>query len=123
MAAAMKLISLFLVLALVVVAMMTAVTTAFSCNQVAGGLSPCVPYLTGRGAVTPGCCNGMKGLIAEARTTADRRQACNCLKSAAGAVPGLNPSLAAGLPGKCGVNIPYKISISTNCNSYVQYFS
>ncbi|CAN1277178.1 Non-specific lipid-transfer protein [Linum perenne] len=117
----MKLISLFLVLALVSAPM---TVTALTCGQVTSGLAPCVGYLRGRrGAVTPGCCNGMKGLIAEARTTADRRQACNCLKSAAGAVPGLNPSLAAGLPGKCGVNIPYKISISTNCNSYVQYFS
>ncbi|CAN0903791.1 Non-specific lipid-transfer protein Cor a 8.0101 [Linum grandiflorum] len=110
--AAMKLVSMFLVCAL-----MTASVSALSCDQVDGGLSPCVSYMTGRGAVTPGCCNGMKGLLVEARTTADRRQACNCLKSAASKLPGLNPALAAGLPAKCGVNIPYKISISTNCNT------
>ncbi|CAN1134183.1 Non-specific lipid-transfer protein 5 [Linum perenne] len=114
MAAAMKLISLFLVLALVSAPM---TVTALTCGQVTSGLAPCVGYLRGSGPPTPGCCNGMKGLLAAARTTADRRQACNCLKSAAGNVPGLNPALAASLPGKCGVNIPYKISTSTNCNT------
>nr|AER92599.1 putative lipid transfer protein [Linum usitatissimum] len=116
-AAAMKLASVFLFCALVAAPMMNAGVSALSCDQVDGGLAPCVSYLTGRGAVTPGCCNGMKGLLVEARTTADRRQACNCLKSAASKLPGLNPALAAGLPGKCGVKIPYKISISTNCNT------
>ncbi|CAN1277177.1 Non-specific lipid-transfer protein 3 [Linum perenne] len=90
MAAAMKLISLFLVLALVSAPM---TVTALTCGQVTSGLAPCVGYLRGSGPPTPGCCNGMKGLLAAARTTADRRQACNCLKSAAGNVPGLNPAL------------------------------
>ncbi|CAN1134184.1 Non-specific lipid-transfer protein 5, partial [Linum perenne] len=114
MAAAMKLVSLFLVCALIAAPM---TVNAMTCGQVAGGLAPCLNYLKGSGLPTPGCCNGIKGLVSAARTTADRRQACNCLKSSAANVPGLNPTLAAGLPGKCGVNIPYKISTSTNCNT------
>ncbi|KHN33232.1 Non-specific lipid-transfer protein [Glycine soja] len=30
----------------------------------------------------------------------------------------LNAGNAASLPGKCGVNIPYKISTSTNCATW-----
>jgi hypothetical protein len=31
----------------------------------------------------------------------------------------LSTNIAAGLPAKCGVNIPCKISTSTNCSVYV----
>ncbi|PON92740.1 Lipid transfer protein/Par allergen [Trema orientale] len=37
--------------------------------------------------------------------------------SAASSIKGINFSLAAGLPGKCGVSVPYKISPSTKCES------
>ncbi|KAL6998274.1 hypothetical protein U1Q18_008400, partial [Sarracenia purpurea var. burkii] len=50
-----------------------------------------------------------------ARTTPDRQAACRCLKSSVGAVKGVNIGLAGSLPGKCGVNIPYKISLQTDC--------
>ncbi|KAK3405011.1 hypothetical protein EUGRSUZ_K01283 [Eucalyptus grandis] len=43
--------------------------------------------------------------------------ACKCLKSASGSISGINFGVVAAIPGKCGVNIPYKISPSTNCNS------
>ncbi|XP_057458923.1 non-specific lipid-transfer protein 4-like [Lotus japonicus] len=90
---------------------------AISCGSVIGALTPCMPYLTGGPAPSPQCCAGVKNLNAAASTTPDRKTACGCLKNAAGSMPNLNAGNAAALPGKCGVNIPYKISTSTNCNT------
>ncbi|XVF84174.1 hypothetical protein PTKIN_Ptkin17bG0004400 [Pterospermum kingtungense] len=92
---------------------------AITCGQVTSTLAPCISYLTGGGAgAVPGpCCNGIKALNAAAQTTPDRQAACNCLKSTAAAVPGINYGVVSGLPGKCGVNIPYKISPSVDCKS------
>ncbi|KAK4800337.1 hypothetical protein SAY86_020824 [Trapa natans] len=92
--------------------------TAITCGQVASKLGPCLPYVKGTGAsiVPPPCCSGIKFLLQAAKTTLDRQTICKCLKSFAGSVPGVNYSLVAGLPSKCGVSIPYKISPSTDCN-------
>ncbi|KAF2287977.1 hypothetical protein P3X46_008003 [Hevea brasiliensis] len=111
--AALKMVS-FLVLCMLVAAPMTA--QAITCGQVQSALVPCLSYLKTTGPTPPAtCCNGVRTINNAAKTTADRRTACQCLKSAAGSVKGLNPTTVAGLPGKCGVNIPYKISLSTNC--------
>lgn len=95
------------------------VAQAITCGQVSSSLAPCINYVRNGGVVPPGCCSGISALNNAARTTADRQAACNCLKTAANNIPGLNPNLVAGLPGKCRVNIPYKISTSTNCATYV----
>ncbi|KAL6987979.1 hypothetical protein U1Q18_013725 [Sarracenia purpurea var. burkii] len=89
---------------------------AISCGQVVTSLTPCISYLRSNGGPVPApCCNGIKSLNSAARTTPDRQAACNCMKSASGSVPGVNIKLAGSLPGKCGVNIPYKISPNTDC--------
>nr|KYP37234.1 Non-specific lipid-transfer protein [Cajanus cajan] len=92
---------------------------AITCGQVQSSLAPCLGYLQNGGVVPPRCCSGVRSIVNTARTTADRRLACNCLKSAAAAIRRLNPTNAQTLPGKCGVSIPYKISTSTNCARYV----
>ncbi|XP_010454878.1 PREDICTED: non-specific lipid-transfer protein 3-like [Camelina sativa] len=90
---------------------------AISCGTVASSLAPCANYLS-KGGVVPGpCCEGVKSLNGMAQTTPDRQQACRCLQSTAKGLSGLDPSLASGLPGKCGVTIPYPISMSTNCEN------
>ena len=89
---------------------------AITCGQVTSSLGPCINYIRVGGAVPPACCTGIKSLAGMATTTADRQQACKCMKSAASAISGVNYGLAAGLPGKCGVSIPYKISPSTDCS-------
>ncbi|KAI4353541.1 hypothetical protein L6164_002484 [Bauhinia variegata] len=103
---------------LMCVAVMSAPITqaAITCGAVAGKVAPCIGYLTNK-APNPsaGCCSGVKSLLASAATTADRQTVCNCLKSSAGSISGLNYAAAGSLPGKCGVSIPYKISPSTNC--------
>ncbi|PON92743.1 Lipid transfer protein/Par allergen [Trema orientale] len=107
------------IFSLVVMAMVVAapLAHALTCGQVSSSIGPCLNYLKTGGAVPTACCNGIRSLSSAAKTKADRQAACRCLQSAAGSVKGLNPSLVAGLPGKCGVNVPYKISPSTNCNS------
>ena len=111
-----KVASLMLILCMVVAA--PRAKAAISCGSVAGKLGPCIPYLQGKaGAVPPPCCSGVKSLNGAAQTTPDRQAACKCLKNIAGGIPGINFGLASGLPGKCGVSIPYKISPSTDCNS------
>ncbi|XP_062094678.1 non-specific lipid-transfer protein 1-like [Humulus lupulus] len=108
------------VIVLAIVALVAAavpMTEALTCGQIQGSLAPCLTYLKSGGAPATGCCKGIKDLVAMAKTTADRKSACNCLKNAASKVPGINPTFASALPSKCGANIPYKISTSTNCNS------
>ncbi|XP_047149659.1 non-specific lipid-transfer protein 1-like [Vigna umbellata] len=90
---------------------------AITCNQVASYVAPCFSYLTKGGNPSVGCCSGVKNLNSQAKTTADRKTTCNCLKQLSGSASGINPGNAASLPGKCKVNVPYKISTSTNCNT------
>nr|AFM35695.1 nonspecific lipid transfer protein [Vitis pseudoreticulata] len=99
-----------------VVAVPASVEAAITCGQVTSSLSPCLNYLKSGGPVPPGCCSGIKNLNSAAQTTADRQTACKCLKSLSGSIPGINYGLASGLPGKCGVSVPYKISPSTDCS-------
>ncbi|KZV55795.1 non-specific lipid-transfer protein 2-like [Dorcoceras hygrometricum] len=87
---------------------------AMGCGTVVSDLTPCLPYVTNRGPLG-GCCGGVKALYNAAKTTPDRQSVCNCLKTMAAAYP-INLDKAAGLPGQCGVNIPYKISPSTDCS-------
>ncbi|XP_020971907.1 non-specific lipid-transfer protein 1 [Arachis ipaensis] len=90
---------------------------AISCGTVTVSLAPCLAYLQRGGAPPLACCQGVKNVLAGARTPADRKTVCTCLKTSAGQVPGINLANAGSLPSKCGVNIPYKISPSTNCNT------
>ncbi|KAK3227494.1 hypothetical protein Dsin_007356 [Dipteronia sinensis] len=89
---------------------------AITCGQVVSAISPCINYIRGIGPLIPACCNGVRGLNEAARTTPDRQQACGCLKSNSAVISGINYSLASGLPGKCGVSIPYTISPNTDCS-------
>ncbi|KAL2337628.1 hypothetical protein Fmac_012074 [Flemingia macrophylla] len=94
-----------------------------NCGQVASAVTPCLSYIRSGGAPAAACCSGVRSLNNAASNTKDRRAACKCLKNLAGSVTGLNANNAASLPGKCGVNIPYKISTSTNCDAYVKLTS
>lgn len=118
MAALMKLMCTMLIAAAVVAPLAEA---AIGCNTVASKMAPCLPYVTGKGPLG-GCCGGVKGLIDAARTTPDRQAVCNCLKTLAKSYSGINLGNAAGLPGKCGVSIPYQISPNTDCSKYVKIY-
>ncbi|KAL3641591.1 Non-specific lipid-transfer protein 2 [Castilleja foliolosa] len=88
---------------------------AIGCGDVVSYLSPCIPYLTGKGPIGS-CCGGVKGLNSAAKTTPDRKTVCGCLKTVSGSYS-VDLGKAAGLPGQCGVSIPYKISPSTDCST------
>ncbi|KAG6745400.1 hypothetical protein NC652_037060 [Populus alba x Populus x berolinensis] len=90
---------------------------ALTCGVVASNLAPCIGYLRNGGKVPDPCCKGVGALNNAAKTTKDRRDACNCIKTTATQIGGVNAANAAALPGLCRVNIPYKISTSTNCAS------
>jgi hypothetical protein len=115
MARSLVLLSALLVLALAAISVPRA-ESAISCGTVVSYLSPCIAYARGQRPLSAGCCSGVKGLNAAAQTTPDRQQACACLKSASAGISGLNPTTTAGIPSKCGVNIPYAISPSTDCS-------
>ncbi|CAN6214697.1 unnamed protein product [Urochloa humidicola] len=107
------------VLAVVAAVLLAAAASeaAVNCGQVNSAIGPCLAYARGQGSgPSAGCCSGVRSLNSAARTTADRRTACNCLKSAAGRISGLNAAKAASIPSKCGVSIPYSISTSTDCS-------
>lgn len=89
---------------------------AITCGTVTSSMTPCIPYLRSGGALPPACCKGVSSLNSMAKTTPDRQTACGCLKNAYNSIKGIQPALAAGLPGKCGVSIPYKISPATDCS-------
>nr|GMD89910.1 non-specific lipid-transfer protein 1-like [Ipomoea batatas] len=97
-----------------------------------GGAGPCTPRRRSGGHLRHGvqrpervpqlryvrrkCAGGMKTLVAAAKTTADRQSACSCLKSIASNANASQLSRAAGLPAKCGVNIPFKIGPNVDCS-------
>ncbi|KAK2647521.1 hypothetical protein Ddye_015010 [Dipteronia dyeriana] len=111
--AALKLVCALVACALVVAPIAQAAVT---CGRVASAVAPCISYLRSGSAVPPACCSGIRSLNNAAVTTADRQAVCKCLKSTSASIPGLDPNRAAGLPGKCGVSIPYKISANTDCS-------
>ncbi|XP_021723220.1 non-specific lipid-transfer protein-like [Chenopodium quinoa] len=90
---------------------------AITCGMVSGKVAPCISYLKGGPGPSGPCCAGIKSLNQAAASGADKKAACICLKNAAHAIPGINYGKANGLPGMCGVRIPYSISPNTNCNA------
>nr|AAT68265.1 lipid transfer protein precursor [Nicotiana glauca] len=107
-------VALLVVVCMVAVAVMLTphADAAISCGQVVTSLTPCINYVRQGGDIPTACCSGIKTLNSQATSTPDRQTACNCIKSAAGSISGINFGLASSLPGKCGVNLPYKISPS-----------
>ncbi|XP_011091590.1 non-specific lipid-transfer protein 2-like [Sesamum indicum] len=116
MAGIIKPLSIFLIAAVLAMAVAPRSEAAITCGTVVSDLDSCLSYLTNKGPLGS-CCSGVKGLYGAAKTTQDRQSVCNCLKSLADSYTDVDLSKAAGLPGQCGVNIPYKISPSTDCST------
>lgn len=88
------------------------------CGRVQITVAPCIGYLRGPGGGVPAaCCNGVRSINKEAKTTPDRQGVCRCLKSTVLSLPGLNLATLSALPSKCGINLPYKITPTIDCNT------
>ncbi|KAK8935307.1 Non-specific lipid-transfer protein 1 [Platanthera zijinensis] len=91
-------------------------TTALTCVDVEFDLLPCLTYIRSGGDVPSTCCSGLNNLVNAAKTTDDRRTACNCLKSLAQRASQDELDRAATLPDKCDISIPYKITPTIDCS-------
>ncbi|XP_042015442.1 non-specific lipid-transfer protein 1-like [Salvia splendens] len=110
---------IMLIMAVVAAAAAAQGEAAVSCSTVMTDLSPCINYVMYGGAQVPpvNCCQGIRSLYNQATSTPDRQTVCSCLKSVANSATPAIITNAAALPSKCGVNIPYKISPSTDCST------
>ncbi|KAJ7960587.1 Non-specific lipid-transfer protein [Quillaja saponaria] len=89
---------------------------AITCQQVDASLGPCIAYLTGGGSPSHECCSGLGTLKNLTPYTADRRQACECLKAAASRFPNIREDLASSLPQACHVGTNVPISKNIRCS-------
>nr|XP_043610356.1 non-specific lipid-transfer protein 1-like [Erigeron canadensis] len=113
-----KFMKLSLAVALVVVLMTLAApeVEGVTCGEVVRAGAPCLGYLRNGGAPSSACCSGIRDLKNKARSTANRKTICSCLKSASSSYRGISGNYASSLPSKCSINFPYKLSPSTDCN-------
>lgn len=91
---------------------------AISCSDVLKDLRPCVNYLkSGSGKPPAACCSGASALASAATSTADKKTACGCIKTAA---QKMNPNsqLAQALPTNCGITLPVPVSPNVDCSKY-----
>ncbi|WOL20374.1 hypothetical protein Cni_G29179 [Canna indica] len=108
---------LMLAAAVLLVAAAPQAAHALTCGQVVMSLRECIPYVRGQVTSVPAaCCKGVKSLNALAKSTPDRQTACSCMKSQIATIKGIDMSKVAGVPGKCGVSVPYPISTSVDCS-------
>ncbi|ESQ50614.1 hypothetical protein EUTSA_v10022915mg [Eutrema salsugineum] len=91
--------------------------SAISCSVVIQDLQPCVSYLTsGSGQPPATCCDGVKSLAAATTTSADKKAACQCIKSVANSVT-VKPELAQALASNCGASLPVDKSSTVDCTT------
>ncbi|PPS17678.1 hypothetical protein GOBAR_AA02901 [Gossypium barbadense] len=91
---------------------------AISCSVVIKDLRPCVNYLTkGSGKPPSACCAGASALASAASSSADKKAACECIKSASKNIKP-NNQLAQALPSNCGITLPVAISPNVDCSKY-----
>jgi hypothetical protein len=108
-----------LVVALLAALLVSEASAVITCEQVGSNLVSCLPYTTGRGKLTPGCCSTVHSLNSAASTSADRQAVCRCIKSLASTISALDLGAISSLPDKCGVSVPIPISPSTDWDKQV----
>ncbi|KAH7672513.1 Plant non-specific lipid-transfer protein/Par allergen protein [Dioscorea alata] len=110
--------SIYLMLIALILAYELRPSSALTCTNVQQSLRPCVRYVKGISILTAQdpCCAGVRQLNNVAKTKADRQLVCRCLKNFYPMIHGFKPSLIPGIPGKCGVKLPYSISATMDCS-------
>ena len=120
MAFASKIITCLLILTIYIAA---PTESHITCGTVTSTMTQCISYLTNGGPLPSSCCVAVKSLNQMAQTTPDRRQVCECLKSAGKEIKGLNIDLVAALPTTCGVSLSYPIGFNTNCDRQLSIYN
>ncbi|EPS66897.1 hypothetical protein M569_07881 [Genlisea aurea] len=87
--------------------------SAVTCPEVEQYVKPCIRYLAGGGDLSP-CCGGVSVLNGVAQSTPDRRFVCYCLKDIGKKYP-FAVGKAAGIPGLCGLTVPYYAGPNGDC--------
>ncbi|KAJ8759741.1 hypothetical protein K2173_009842 [Erythroxylum novogranatense] len=105
-----------LVVFMMIVGIAPDVKAAIDCNSIGAKLVTCINYVQNGGDISKPCCDGVAAVRNAAVTAPDRQQTCRCLQQVASQLPGIKPDNAATLPDKCGVQIPFAISGSTDCS-------
>ncbi|KAJ8645125.1 hypothetical protein MRB53_006873 [Persea americana] len=100
----------------VLIVFMPASEAAVQCSDVVKNLRPCLSYLqNGSGKPPAACCTGANNLNSEATTSADRKDICNCIKTATQKLKA-NDAAAKALPGNCGISLPVPVSRTVDCS-------
>ncbi|WCJ27827.1 Non-specific lipid-transfer protein 12 [Euphorbia peplus] len=87
------------------------------CGDVVRSMAPCLNYLKNGGDPSPSCCDGVAKINDQAQTRDDRQQTCKCLQNASMHFSSrIDPSNAQALPSSCGLQLPYDMSLDTNCD-------
>ncbi|CAM9003007.1 unnamed protein product [Rhodiola kirilowii] len=89
---------------------------AVSCAPIVTSLTPCIGYLLNGSALSVACCKGITRISTVATSTTDRQATCDCVKKAIGSIPGLQPGRLPPLPNKCGVKLPFQVSLIMDCS-------
>nr|AAL73541.1 putative lipid transfer protein [Sorghum bicolor] len=89
-----------------------------SCADVDANLRACVGYVTGKEAAPGGeCCAGVRRIRGMPSGTAERRQACECVKQAAAGYQPLNADAIRDLPKQCGAPLPFPLTLNFDCTT------
>ncbi|WCJ27828.1 Non-specific lipid-transfer protein 12 [Euphorbia peplus] len=93
------------------------------CGDVVRSMAPCLNYLKNGGDPSPSCCDGVAKINDQAQTRDDRQQTCKCLQNASMHFSSrIDPSNAQALPSSCGLQLPYDMSLDTNCDGYIYIY-
>ncbi|GMN64123.1 hypothetical protein TIFTF001_033199 [Ficus carica] len=95
---------------------------AISCSDVAKDLRPCVNYLVnGSGKPPVPCCAGASALASAAVSSADKKAACECIKTTSKSLK-IKADLAQALPQNCGISLAFTISPNLDCSKYESHY-
>lgn len=82
----------------------------------AASIAPRIPYARSAGGPVPlACCGGIKSM-----NSAATRLSAGACRLRLPASLAFNYGVVGGIPAKCGVTIPFKLSLSTNCDRSVE---
>ena len=81
-------------------------------------------HISHRYTAAPGgeCCAGVRRIRGIPSGTAERRQACECVKQAAAGYQPLNADAIRDLPKQCGAPLPFPLTLNFDCTTCVYIY-